>query len=113
MDDRLSKAIDGITERILAGERLSESDVQEYLYMARDFALLYVARITVSGDEVSKARIRAFNALQNAVERYEENHRTEHEDTGYTVLFGVKPEADDSENNLVYCGSDPDTQDLN
>lgn len=73
--DKRPKLIEEIVRRLKSGKRLNETEVREYLYLARDYTLLYMTQKTVSGALVEKDRISAYNCLQNAVERHELYHR--------------------------------------
>ncbi|OHB75592.1 MAG: hypothetical protein A2Z25_14595 [Planctomycetes bacterium RBG_16_55_9] len=76
MQDARQAAVEALTAKIASGKRLTEDDVRDTLYLARDQQLLYIARETIIGKTIpDKARIRVFNALQNAVERHELIHR--------------------------------------
>jgi hypothetical protein len=74
MIDRRKETVEEIGKKIAAGERLTADEMKKYLYLARDFSLLYLTRESVSGKTVKKARLSLFNVLQNAVERYELNN---------------------------------------
>lgn len=72
--DKRQELVDEIAGKIESGIPLTESEVREYLYIARTYSLLYMAREAVSGNPTNKARIREFNCLQNACERHEKMH---------------------------------------
>jgi hypothetical protein len=67
-------AIELVTKKIESGEPLTEREVREYLRLSRDHNLLLITKDTLQGILVAKARVRTFNALQNAVERHELMH---------------------------------------
>lgn len=75
MDDNRKNTIADLEEKIRRGVPISETEVRETLYLARDQVLLYIARETVSGGVPSRERVRLYNALQNACERHEIMHR--------------------------------------
>jgi hypothetical protein len=96
--DKRQRAVDALMKKIKAGKRLSEKDVRETLYLARDYALLYMATELVSGKIIEKARVRVYNALQNAVERHETMHPAERNAEPITIGYELKlPDRGDSE----------------
>ena len=76
MIDNRQEVIDALTEKIAAGRVLTDTEVHNALYISRDHTLLNMAREIVSGKVPDKARMRCFNVLQNAVERYETLHKS-------------------------------------
>ena len=79
MDKRI-EAIERINKELHEGKRLSESNVNEFLFMARDYAIMYLAREVVSGNNPSKDRVMCFNKLQHACERWLESHGQDNRD---------------------------------
>ena len=75
MIDKRQEIIDALTEKIASGRVLTDSEVHNALYISRDHTLMHMAREIVSGKVPDKARMRCFNVLQNACERYEMMHR--------------------------------------
>lgn len=75
MTDKRQKTVNWIVRKIKAGHRLSEDDVQKCLYLARDYVLMELAKMSVAGQhKEAKASAKLFNVLQPAVERYEMVH---------------------------------------
>jgi hypothetical protein len=74
MIDKRQEIIDALTEKIAAGKVLTDAEVHNALYISRDHTLLNIAREIVSGKVPDKSRMRCFNVLQNAVDRYETVH---------------------------------------
>lgn len=60
-----------VQAKLSSGQCLDEAYVSGYLHLARDGVLMMLALKTLREEIPDKADIRAFNALQNAVERYE------------------------------------------
>ena len=81
---------DKIDSLVMAGERLTGDESRDLLYLARDYALLYMTREIVAGNLVEKARVRAYNCLQNAVERHEAIHANNEDYTSITVGFELE-----------------------
>jgi len=95
MEDGRKKAVEALTAKILRGKRLTEVEVADTLYIARDQVLLSIAQNllgenfedmtsvelinldqTGSGTKTYKRKdiLRLYNVLQNAVERHELKH---------------------------------------
>ena len=85
--DNRKEAVDKVREKIAAGKQLTADEVKKFLYLARDYALLYVAQDSLTGVLVEKARVRLYNSLQNAVERYELIHGTDEKRGPITIGY--------------------------